>query len=1099
MLTCPIKTSQEYQDILKEANGNEEIALELWTESGYNYDKDLNEYKESEPSTAIDPEDVRDDKLSSLVDKMRLYVSKEIQMFEGRKVKDQEVFKKKKEKLLETLKALDGVDSINMFVKDAFEQSKHAEKKFELILSNVGTEDNKDILNELAAINEFANGYSILDEISKQDVYNFFSSEKDEKDPDTNKTAQDMLSYAVTVRNNIKKKYVQVGIPLMADWLLQYQAEGIEDKVLPHLETLKNRLDELKASTNLSEKKKDKEIKNLEDAINTWQNFSLDKKSLVDLLTKASQDEGVIDFLISPLISSNDQSLGLFARAVKTELEIARLTDIDIKRLASVQFDKYKDTQSASQDNPAKFNEGLYEFLDFTKENSDGTVEVTKRAAFVQKHDINFYKSELNKMKKSLAGLSDAEQKEVKKQWYKDNTGSKSQEEITKIKASKLKLKNARLLTKDEYEAWLESVEGTDSKGNIYYKGELSEPSIKYINKNWTKLYDSTGKPKNPKGEYHKYLVDMYLEAQERLPDVQKKGYILPSILKTDLERFQQNGGKDLAKYKFKEATSITTDDVDYALGDLSEQGTKFLPVDYTRNMDAKDVSLDLVRSVLIFNSMSNKYEALNKIGNEINMFKTIIGEREVISTNSKGKPIFDAFAKKIGFTEFLRQNGESYSKRHVDAFIDMVVYQEMQRAEEIFGFSGGKLTNTIMGFSAITSIAADVLKGVANNLQGNIQLIIEASSGEFFSVKNLHTGKKEFAKVVPDLFSDFGKSSPKSWVGQLIEEFDPMQGNYKDQYGKNVSQSAVIKLMRTDTLFFNQHWGEYEIQVSSMFALMAATKTIDKTTGEEITVLDAYKKYGSKDIYKNTDFTSKQRFDLQNKLHALSKRLHGVYNDFDKGTVQRFALGRLGLMYKKHLVPGYKRRFKKASMDQELGSPVEGFYRTFNSTMIKDIKQMKFNVAKNWSTYSDFEKAQITRTLTELTLIIALGGLAGMLAYAFSGDDDDDEAIRKSYAYNFAMYELIRMRSETASYIWLGDTMRIIKSPLVITGTLERTLRLANQLLPTNISETYKRDTGIWEKGDNKAWAYFLKLMGFSGNNIDPAEAVKGFENVTR
>jgi hypothetical protein len=110
MLTCPIKTSQEYQDILKEANGNEERALELWTERGYNYDADLNEYKETEPSTEIDPEDTRDDKLSALVDRMRLYVSKEIEMFEGRKVKDQEVFKKKKEKLLETLKALDGVD-----------------------------------------------------------------------------------------------------------------------------------------------------------------------------------------------------------------------------------------------------------------------------------------------------------------------------------------------------------------------------------------------------------------------------------------------------------------------------------------------------------------------------------------------------------------------------------------------------------------------------------------------------------------------------------------------------------------------------------------------------------------------------------------------------------------------------------------------------------------------------------------------------------------------------------------------------------------------------------------------------------------------------
>jgi hypothetical protein len=90
-------------------------------------------------------------------------------------------------------------------------------------------------------------------------------------------------------------------------------------------------------------------------------------------------------------------------------------------------------------------------------------------------------------------------------------------------------------------------------------------------------------------------------------------------------------------------------------------------------------------------------------------------------------------------------------------------------------------------------------------------------------------------------------------------------------------------------------------------------------------------------------------------------------------------------------------------------------------------------------------------------------------------------------------------MRSETASYISPTDAMRVIKSPSAITGTLERTARFANQVLPWNITETYKRDTGIWEKGDNKAWAYFLKLMGFSGNNIDPSEAVKGFESLIR
>ena len=36
----------------------------------------------------------------------------------------------------------------------------------------------------------------------------------------------------------------------------------------------------------------------------------------------------------------------------------------------------------------------------------------------------------------------------------------------------------------------------------------------------------------------------------------------------------------------------------------------------------------------------------------------------------------------------------------------------------------------------------------------------------------------------------------------------------------------------------------------------------------------------------------------------------------------------------------------------------------------------------------------------------------------------------------------------------------------------------------------------GVWDKGDNKSWAYFLKLMGYSGYNLTPEEAVKSFKS---
>jgi hypothetical protein len=62
--------------------------------------------------------------------------------------------------------------------------------------------------------------------------------------------------------------------------------------------------------------------------------------------------------------------------------------------------------------------------------------------------------------------------------------------------------------------------------------------------------------------------------------------------------------------------------------------------------------------------------------------------------------------------------------------------------------------------------------------------------------------------------------------------------------------------------------------------------------------------------------------------------------------------------------------------------------------------------------------------------------------------------------------------------------------------STLERAISLSRQMSPWRITETYEWDEGVWKKGDNKAYAKFLKLMGYSGYNTSPDEAVKAFES---
>ena len=88
-------------------------------------------------------------------------------------------------------------------------------------------------------------------------------------------------------------------------------------------------------------------------------------------------------------------------------------------------------------------------------------------------------------------------------------------------------------------------------------------------------------------------------------------------------------------------------------------------------------------------------------------------------------------------------------------------------------------------------------------------------------------------------------------------------------------------------------------------------------------------------------------------------------------------------------------------------------------------------------------------------------------------------------------------MRSETASYISPKDAYRVVKSPSAMTSTLERAIKFTDQFFFTWDPEKleFERKSGVWNAGDNKSWAYFLKLMGYSGYNFTPGEAVESFK----
>lgn len=1128
MLGCPNRASQEWKDVYQrvvDANptlNEDELykkALEIWEDEGYADNPNINDPEETEQAEDQTDDELKEGEFGDAVKKIKYFLDRKLNDLKRTKVKNQTAYKKQLEDLKENMSALEGVDSINMFVNDAYERSLALKKRLANLLAKKDRKEPKELLDELVTLNDFANGYTILDEISKQDIYKYFSNEVVEKEPGK-MTPQEKLTAAIATRDNIRSKFITEAIPLISKTLIEYRSGRATERTQAEIDSLRAQINAVELSTTLSDKARANKLADLNKRLELYEGYLLDETKLEQLLKQANKDEGILDYLLSPLISSEDSALALFAKMIKSSFEDARVLDERLQRDVASEYLNFVNKVGGSVDNMKELYKGIYEIIEIPRYNPDGTPTLDKdgnpvtikRPSFVQKFDMNKFRAAEKALydrlgpEPILSETPTASEKAALKawkkergQWYKKNKVSKSQEEIDKIINQKVKEKNAGIITELEFKDWQEKNMYFDERTNTtVYIGSLSEPASDYLNDNWKKLYDTNGKPINEQGKYHKYLTDIYLKAQEKLPEGGQMGFFIPSVPKTEMERIRDTKLGQYLKTKGREAINIQAYDSEFGVGSLTEENVRFLPLYYTQPMDESEISFDLTRSILMFSGMANRYEAMNNMHSEISAFRTIIGDRKVLETNSKGQVMIDAIAKKLGYDEYIKKNGESNSEKHLEAFIEMVVYGESQKAEQVLGLSAGKITNTIMGISAKTTLALDLLKGVANNIQGNLQVIIEANAGEFFGKKDYAKAKAQYAKQTGKMLADFGKPVPESLIGRLSDYYDAMQGEFTDEYGKKVTGSMFNKLFRTNTLFFNQHVGEHEVQTTTMLALMNATKVIDKNTGLEISLYEAHEKYGIyiEDLEKNTDFTEKKRKDFQNELHALNKRMQGIYNEFDKATLQRYALGRLALLYRKYFVPAMKRRWKKNTFDEELGTATEGYYITFFQTLMKDIVRYKGNIMEAWSTYTPFQKAQIRRTTAEITILMSMIALITILAFMVGSDGDEDKELKANPIYNFVLYQAIRMRSETAQYVNPGDLFRVIRSPSAVTSSLERAFKFGNQILPWNITEKYKRKSGVWEKGDNKAWAYFLKLMGFSGNNLDPAQAVKSFKS---
>jgi len=411
------------------------------------------------------------------------------------------------------------------------------------------------------------------------------------------------------------------------------------------------------------------------------------------------------------------------------------------------------------------------------------------------------------------------------------------------------------------------------------------------------------------------------------------------------------------------------------------------------------------------------------------------------------------------------------------------------------------KIASKLSMITGMNALAFNALQGVNNVVLGNTLFLAESLSGHIVDKKNWFFAQKTFWENGAGI-GDLNKFNAVTKMGQLSDIFDPLQGDFIDNFGKNVTGPFVKKAFQRDALFFLQRGGEFQMQTQTMLAVLDATTVKDKDgnliknkDGSNMTLYQAYEKNQKNELVLNEKVATIQMNrspnedltinDVRAIIHGLNGKMHGKYNTFDRTALQRQWYGQLLMLFRGWMVPGIRRRwgfsFNEQQVDYETGMLTEGMYISF-IRLIKESLSEKRNIVSVYKYMTPTEKANIVKTVSELAVFLSMWILVRALQ-SMDIDDDDEEIY-------FLLYQMRRLQTDIGFYFSPTEPFKILKSPSATLTMFSKVMKLVDQL--GRPFELYERDSGLNEKGDSKFVAKFVKLFGASPSKMDLGENIK-------
>ena len=507
------------------------------------------------------------------------------------------------------------------------------------------------------------------------------------------------------------------------------------------------------------------------------------------------------------------------------------------------------------------------------------------------------------------------------------------------------------------------------------------------------------------------------------------------------------------------------------------------------------DFNIKETMQLFIPNAMRHKFKS------SIESKMKLVGEQIAGMQFESPSNLVDKVASKVKGEESMAmiEGKDSNIYKRYNHWMNMVFYENFDQ-DATNNPKLSKAARYLQNYMSITGIGFNVYSAINNRVYGGIQVAIEAAAGEHFGKKEYGTAKKQYNSNMMRIFADRNKRRTDNKVSGVIKLFDVLQS--QDELARRSggpARSAIEKaLWVRDAAFAMQKSGEHLMQNQALLAMLQRKKV--KLNGQEITLFDAFEMKDGIAVLKegvtHTDsagnevpFTQKDVAQFKTKVLAVNQHLHGIYTKADAGTIQRYALGRMAMQFRKWARPGWNKRFGarwgKSYWNERRESLDEGMYvSTYNFLMdlIKDTKKLDRNYKLYYDQLLPQQKANLRRTAAEMAYLAGVLALGALLANI---DLEDDDPVMGRLMASL-VYQVDRTKTELRTYTpvgWFNDGKKLMASPIPAMSRLETAFKLLRHVYTLdafNEEEKYYKGGRYYGESKTRIWLRSL-LPGFA------------------